>query len=666
MVVKKCSKKLLAAFLCTNALWGGYSVYAEENLKEFSLDTMIVTATATPVDSIMKANAAVNIITREDIQAKHYRNLQEILEHIPGYNGFMNANGVGFEVSNYTTPSMRGTRKTVVLIDGVKQDMGGRFYSAAAARNVNDIERIEVVKGTSSTLYGAEAIGGVINIITRSHYDKPETKLSVSAGNFSTQNYQVDNYGELGKSFWSFSVLRRHQGDYKDGNGRTRPQDVNVTEFDLKYGYHLSDTSDLVLKYVNHDQDQTYVEGRGGGWDVPGNGIYRYNTTTAILNSKDADGKWGNSFSMYRGSMLNDRALANYKINALGETISSSAWAEKSKNTTWSITDRYWNQLDSRNRLSAGVDINSNTFEGLQKQYSSNPKGKFTLKEKSIYVQDEWNITDKLKFTAGVRYANSDNAESRWLPSFDLGYNFSDKAMMYVSRKDYMSYPSPYQMTGWDASTFTYLPAYGLKPYTGTTNEIGAKFRFDDSTYFDIAYYDRRENDSITLNTIVKADSANGIKGYGYYQNLENPMHYKGIEINLVKDFGEHLTTTLGYNHLSCDREDLISNMAGDTFDVDVKYKNLNYNVGISGIGRYDIARTSTLISNNYRKSPDSWVWNVYGNYDVNKTTKVWAVVNNVFDKFYEFYPEWDSTYKEPRYYSKPGRSFLIGVEYTF
>ena len=191
MNCKKLSQVVLLSLLSCGVVYHSPLQAAEKNMPEYDLEGIIVTATATPVQSIMKTDAAVNIITREEIQDKHYQNLQEILENIPGYGGFMAANGVGFEVSNYTKPYMRGSDKTVVLIDGVKQDFGGRFYSANAVRNVDDIERIEVMKGTASTLYGAEAVGGVINIITRSHYNKPKTRLSLSAGNYSTQNLSL-------------------------------------------------------------------------------------------------------------------------------------------------------------------------------------------------------------------------------------------------------------------------------------------------------------------------------------------------------------------------------------------------------------------------------------------------------------------------------------------
>ena len=72
---------LMSVLVGSYVISGGTAAFAEE-LKSFNLDEMIVTATATPVESVMKTNAAVNVITREEIQDKHYANLQEVLESI--------------------------------------------------------------------------------------------------------------------------------------------------------------------------------------------------------------------------------------------------------------------------------------------------------------------------------------------------------------------------------------------------------------------------------------------------------------------------------------------------------------------------------------------------------------------------------------------------------
>ena len=127
--------KLVLASLLSCALFPGIANAADAaktvaGVSSFNLDEIIVTATATPVNSQMKTNAAVTVITREDIEAKHYTNIVDILESVPGVTTMTPANGIGFEVSGYAQPGMRGIMKVVLLIDGVKQDFGGKTYSA--------------------------------------------------------------------------------------------------------------------------------------------------------------------------------------------------------------------------------------------------------------------------------------------------------------------------------------------------------------------------------------------------------------------------------------------------------------------------------------------------------------------------------------------------------
>ena len=108
------NKVLLAAVLTCCS--GAYAQAATT----YTLDPVIVTATATPVESQMKTQAAVSVISKEDIETKHYKNMVDVLEDIPGVQTMTPANGIGFEVSGYAQPTMRGISRIVFLIDGVK------------------------------------------------------------------------------------------------------------------------------------------------------------------------------------------------------------------------------------------------------------------------------------------------------------------------------------------------------------------------------------------------------------------------------------------------------------------------------------------------------------------------------------------------------------------
>ena len=89
-------------------------------------------------------------------------------------------------------------------------------------KNLDNVERIEVLKGSASTLYGSDAKGGVINIITA----KPEgikTKISAELGSFNTENYAINHQGKEKDWSWDAYVSKNKISDFKDGRGVTTP-----------------------------------------------------------------------------------------------------------------------------------------------------------------------------------------------------------------------------------------------------------------------------------------------------------------------------------------------------------------------------------------------------------------------------------------------------------
>jgi vitamin B12 transporter len=152
-------KSLLAAALlsCTMA------AQAADQSDASTLSTVIVTATRTAITAD-EALSSVTVITRADIERLQPLSVQDLLTGLPGVS-FANSGGIGQQTSLF----MRGTNSshTLVLIDGVRIGSVGNGLAAFEQLPVEQIERIEVVRGPRSSLYGADAIGGVIQIFTR-------------------------------------------------------------------------------------------------------------------------------------------------------------------------------------------------------------------------------------------------------------------------------------------------------------------------------------------------------------------------------------------------------------------------------------------------------------------------------------------------------------------
>lgn len=248
---KKLSQVVLLSLISCGMVYHS-PAYASQSIEpvsdKFMLDEIVVTATTTP-NQLNRANASISVVTRKEIEENHYKTLADALEHVSGINSVVFADGTGFEVSGESALTMRGSANCLVVVDGVVQRTGNGYKTYLLNMNMDDVEKIEVLKGSASTLYGADAVGGVVNIITRSSYGEPQGKITVAGGNFGVQNYHVTHSGGDSKGFWSLSYDKSKKGDYKDGYGEKMKRDVDADTVDLKLGAHLSENTDFIIKY---------------------------------------------------------------------------------------------------------------------------------------------------------------------------------------------------------------------------------------------------------------------------------------------------------------------------------------------------------------------------------------------------------------------------------
>lgn len=170
-----------------------------------TLDEIVVTADrkARTVDETL---APVSIITRADIDKYQASSIPDVLRHVPGIN-FINGGGVGKATSVF----IRGTNSShvLVLIDGIKVGSATTGRVAFEDFPLDQVERIEVVRGPRSSLYGSEAIGGVIQIFTRKGSNggkgfQPE--ISVSAGSHNTQKANVNLAGGNATNWYNLNA----------------------------------------------------------------------------------------------------------------------------------------------------------------------------------------------------------------------------------------------------------------------------------------------------------------------------------------------------------------------------------------------------------------------------------------------------------------------------
>lgn len=637
---------LMSVLVGTGLIWGAADAFAED-LPNYNLDEMIVTATATPVDKV-KTAASVYVITSKEIEDRQYQNLYEALQSVPGMNSRLYGNGVGYELSGYSVPSLRD-KYAVVLIDGVNQSMDGKARNSLIDINPRDIDRIEVLKGSASVLYGSNAIGGVINVITKRADVKNESSVKVSVGNFGYQSYNLSNRGSEGNAYWAVNLERRNTGDYKDGSGVNHPTDKKNNIANVKFGYKVNNKMDVIVKYDSSHQDMKWSElYKKSGVIANHDGEFNIDNITLISDFVDKENGEGNNFYVFKGNM---KAVRNYHHNPDKELPDGSYTFKDSGETykikAFRVADRYYKQLNKEHRILIGAEHYNYKDVYLE--------GKNKIKETSVFLQDEWNFAKNFKLTSGVRYIVPGDFAGKWISSFNLGYNPNEKLGLYIARNEYYVQPSMSQVFG----TYLYNPNPDIKPTSGHTLELGANYQIDDTSFLNANIYRREEDNSISW---VKEGTKRK------YVNVDGTAVNNGFELAYEKKFDDNWKAAVSYFRHWSNKTGKQSFLPKDIVSVNVDYTKGKTDVGLFGIGKYSLYGKSPLY---YQSLPtDSfWVFNAYVNYRPTKNIKVFGRINNLFDKDYSNVGNWfdlNDGGLDAINYSDEGRNFVVGVEYSF
>jgi vitamin B12 transporter len=216
------------------------------------LETLVVTATRIPTPALDVASS-ITIISADEIAARQVRTLPDLLKEVPGLN-LVQTGGSGGQTSVF----MRGTNSnhTKVLIDGIDlgdpSNPGGAFDLGTLL--TQDIQTVEILRGPQSGLYGSDAIGGVINIITKSGSGPAQFNAGIEAGSFDTFNQAGSVSGSLDQFHYAATLQHYHAGAtpvtpldlLPPGQARIDDYDDNLSA-STKLGVDVTDRFDLGL-----------------------------------------------------------------------------------------------------------------------------------------------------------------------------------------------------------------------------------------------------------------------------------------------------------------------------------------------------------------------------------------------------------------------------------
>ena len=369
---------LLAAML----LLSWFADTAAQTLR--TLDPVVVTPTKTDTPQ-ERLGAAVTVLTDEEIQARNFATIEDALRHVPGVD-VQRSGGLGKTVALRIRGA--GTQQVQVMIDGLRVKSPTLGQPELTDISLDAIDRIEIVRGPQSTLHGADAIGGVVNIITKKGQGPPSGAVRLEGGSFETYREQAT----LSGSWKRFSYMV--SGSHYDTRGYLKNDDATQSAFAGRFDYDFPWRGSLTLtgRYSKTLTDLPVFSTNPTVFDPNGqqqSETWLYNLTYA---QKITD--WWDTRVRY-GQWLNNNGFQNPDPPG-GFTIVSQINTRRQE-AEWVNTF----QLGPWDTLTVGWEH--------RHEYGKN-RGTFreNISVMSAFAQNELRLFDRVILGGGVRYEDND------------------------------------------------------------------------------------------------------------------------------------------------------------------------------------------------------------------------------------------------------------------
>ncbi|MGB3815214.1 MAG: TonB-dependent receptor [Shinella sp.] len=395
-------RRWCAALLAGTALVAPGTPLAQEQADATVLEQVVVTAAGFE-QSVKNAPASITVVTREELEKGSFRDLTDALREVQG----VAVTGVANEKDIY----IRGLpgSYTLILVDGKRQSTrdarpnGSAGYEQSFIPPLSAIERIEVVKGPMSSLYGSDAMGGVINIITRKVADKWSGSITTEG-----THQQHSKFGDSGKASWYLSgpLFEETLGLQIWGSGYRRSEDAIVggalgaKDFDLTGRLTWTPTEDHDIKLEAGRQRLRRGETIGKTLEAGDTEAFRLNTRDHW--SLSHTGRWGpttSDFSIQQEWGQRD----SYSYNAVSDRYVVNPRRPEIRNTV--IDGKFTTPFDllGQHTLVTGgqyfearlSDQNPGRRTGLTETFSAT--------QWALFAEDEWRMVDDFALTTGLR-----------------------------------------------------------------------------------------------------------------------------------------------------------------------------------------------------------------------------------------------------------------------
>ncbi len=630
----------------------GFKVLAQksDSTKIYHLSEVVVTATRTKTPELEVASS-ISVIDSAEISRSVNNSVFGLLKDQYGLS-FSQQGAPGSLSYVYLRGADPG--QTLVLIDGVDMNLPNDPSNTFdfADLPADNIKRIEILRGPQSTLYGSNAMAGVINIITKKGYGKPKFFLYSEGGSYNTYKFMGGVDGSSGPLNYTLTLSKFKSGGFSSASskyGNTERDGTQNYNISSRTGYGISKNFNLNL-FIRYAKANTSLDQHGGlHGDDP---TYVYDLEEydyhADGNLSLFGGKWQQTFGAYYF-----RNVRNYSFDSTlyNPASSSSIYDGGRLKFSWQNNLKFLKNnivtfgLEAEKEQAVSDYFYNSYTSGLFKSIFPNNQ---TTTE-GIYLQDQINLSQSFFGSAGVRFDHQSRFGSvvtyRIAPAYifwatgtkikaTFGTGFKAPSLFYLFDPAYGNKNlKPERSTGWDA---------GIEQYLGKKNFI-----------FGINYFNNRFTDLFGFDNNFKTI------------NIDKAVT-DGIEFYLKATLLKNINVNFNYTYTNAKDESPNSSTYGKELIRRPKNKidfNINYNFLKNANALLQIMYVGKCYDTNFLTYPETRVTlksrtvvNMAASYHINSLIEITGRIDNLFNTYYE----------EIFGYATPGLSGYAGVKFTF
>lgn len=696
-----------------------------ENTNTHQLATIVVSASGFEQD-IKNAPASISVVTKEDIEKKNATSIADLLSDVPGIDirdGIGKTSGLNIKMRGL------GNEYSLILIDGRRQTTSSDVTPNGFGESANgflpplaSIERIEVIRGPMATRYGSEAMGGVINIITKKISNEWNGNVTVS-GNVMEHGGEADSWktsvvvngpiiqDKLGLQLRG-SYLDRQKSERVPGtSGRDpRPSEADIYDVGGKLSFKLNDQNSFWIDGFHSSQTYKNDDNRLGTLDTPerANGYkdeleFKRDQIAAGHNGDYSFGQW-NSY------------VSQTKTETIGRTIprntfpgNASAGQDRTLKNTDFVADSHVILPIADHKLTVGAEYKeaeiADDIAGIGATFK---KDSF-----SVYAEDEWRILDKLGFTFGGRYEDHSGFGGQFSPRAYLVWNANDELTIKGGVSTGYKAPSAKDLHNGIVSisgqgTSFNIGSPNLKPEESTNYELGFNYNNGNLDLTTTAFFNKIKNlitDGPELLNCFSAKNPNqpGCVSYGshitqdtFSQKINaDEAETKGVELSLKYSIIPEWDIKAAYTYMESEitkgknKGSYLSNVPKNAFNMTSTWHiNDAFDVWLqheykSDRKRYNTEQTAgdaAIIYNATNNKLKGYnLFNLGASYSVNDQLRFNGSVNNLLDKDFSSNGSYiDANGNPASYYDYmqissgmsgtylAGRNYWLSVSYDF